>query len=187
MHKLTRRHVMATLTSSAVMLCPAILNAQTVDIDWGDIPTTTPVGQKTLLTVAAGPAEVDVTDLQPGEVAVIARPTDDEAYTATGMTQYIGVLRRTADQIAFGAENDRAGSVQNPEYFVVNLRCTHRGKAIGITGDPDVPFACTDRGARHSSNYNASGHGVSGAGEDEDLSVPEYSIATGGAVVLSIA
>ena len=60
MHKLTRRHVMATLTSSAVMLCPAILNAQTVDIDWGDIPTTTPVGQKTLLNVDAGPAQVDV-------------------------------------------------------------------------------------------------------------------------------
>jgi len=186
MHKLTRRHVMATLSSSAVLLCPAILNAQTVDIDWGDIPTTTPVGQKSLLNVDVGPAQVDVTDLQAGEVAVIARPTTDETYTATGMIQYVGVLRRTADQIAFGATNDRAGTVQNPEYFVVNLLCTHRGKAIGITGDPNVPFACTDRGARHSSNYDASGHGVSGAGEDENLSIPDYSIATDGLVVLSL-
>ena len=182
MHKLTRRHVMATLTSSAVMLCPAILNAQTVDIDWGDIPTTTPVGQKTLLNVDAGPAQVDVTDLQPGEVAVIARPTTDEAYTATGLIQYVGVLRRTADQIAFESTNGRTAT----EYFVVNLLCTHRGKAIGITGDPNVPFACTDRSARHSSNYDAFGHGVSGAGEDEDLSIPDYSIATDGPIVLSL-
>lgn len=187
MYKLTRRHVIATLSSSAVMLCPAILNAQTVDVDWGDIPTTAPVGEKVLFNVDAGPATVDVTELQAGEVAVIARPTTDEAYTATGMTQYVGVLRRTAEQVAFGEANDRNGTVQDPEYFVVNLVCTHRGKAIGITGDPSVPFACTDRGDRHSSNYDASGHGVSGAGEDENLSIPEYTITTGDQVVLALA
>jgi len=186
MHTLTRRHVIATLSSSAVLLCPAILNAQTVDVDWGDIPTTTPVGQSTVINVEGSGAQVDVSALQPGEVAVIARPTTDEAYTATGMVQYVGVLRRTADQIAFGAANDRAGTVQNAEYFVVNLRCTHRGKAIGITGDPNVPFACTDRGARHSSNYDASGHGVAGAGEGDNLSIPEYTIATGGQVILTL-
>ena len=187
MHKLTRRHVIATLSSSAVMLCPAILNAQTVDLDWNDIPTTAPVGEKTLVNVEAGTAEVDVTALQPGEVAVIARPTDDEAYTATGMVQYIGVLRRTEAQVVFGVENDPAGSVQNPEYFVVNLLCTHRGKALGITGDPSVPFACTDRGERHSSNYNASGRGVSGAGDGDTLSIPEYQISVGETVILTLA
>ncbi|PJI85409.1 hypothetical protein BC777_3411 [Yoonia maricola] len=188
MYKMTRRHVITTLSTSAVLLCPAILNAQTnVDEDWADIPDDTPIGQDRLIEVGSGPADVDVSELQPGEVAVIARPTDDEAYSATGMTQYIAVHRRTADQIAFGAANDRDGTVQNPEYFVVNLVCSHRGKAIGITGNPEAPFACTDRGDRHSSIYDASGFGVSGASEDEYLSIPTYTIAAdGGQVVVSL-
>lgn len=34
MQKLTRRHVIATITTSSVLLCPAILNAQvTLDLD----------------------------------------------------------------------------------------------------------------------------------------------------------
>ncbi len=187
MHKLTRRHVIATLSSSAVLLCPAVLNAQTVDVDWDGIPTTEPIGQTSLMEVGAGPAEVDVTALQPGEVAVIARPSDDEFYTSTGMTQYIGVLRRTATQIAASAETDPDG-LQDPEYLVVNLVCPHRGKAVGITGDEAVPFACTDRGGRHSSNFNASGQGVSGASDASDqMSVPEHTIAAGDTVMLTIA
>lgn len=182
--KVTRRHVIATLTTTSVLLCPALLNAQTVpQPDWGDIATDKPLGETVLVNVAAGPAAVDVSALQPGEVAVIARPTDDAAYTSTGMVQYIAVHRRTDDQIAFGGQNDRAGTVQDPAFFVVNLLCTHRGKAIGITGNPEAPFACTDRGSRHSSVYNAVGFGVSGASEDEYLSIPDYTLTIDGDTV----
>ena len=175
MQKLTRRHVLTTMTSTTVLLCPAILNAQTdLSIEWEGIPDDRPIGEDRLIDVAAGPAEVDVTDLQPGEVAVIARPTDDPEYANTGMIQYIAVHHRTDAQIAFGAANDRDGTFQDPAYFVVNLLCTHRGKAVGLTGNPEAPFACTDRGSRHSSVYNATGFGVSGASEDEYLSIPDY-------------
>ena len=187
MYKLTRRNVIAVVPSSAFLLCPAVLNAQSVDLDWDDIPTDAPVGQDRLISLEAGPAEVDITDLEPGQVAVIARPTDDAAYTSTGMIQYVGVLRRTEAQVAFGAENDRDGTVVDPGYFVVNLLCTHRGKAIGVTGNADVPFACTDRGGRHSSNYDASGFGVAGASEGEHLSIPEYTLTVGDQVVLTLA
>ena len=177
----TRRHVIATIASSSVVLCPAVLNAQTVpEPDWGEVPYDKPLGETQLVEVAAGPAEVDVSALQAGEVAVIARPTDDEEYAATGMIQYIAVLRRTDDQIAFGAENDREGTVQDPRFFVVNLLCSHRGKAIGITGNPDAPFACTDRRGRHGSIYNSVGFGIAGASEDEFLSIPDYTLTANG-------
>ncbi len=187
MYKLTRRNVIAMVPSSSLLLCPAILNAQTVDLDWDDIPTTAPVGEDKLINLEAGPATVDITDLEPGQVAVVARPSEDPEYSSTGNTQYIAVMRRTDAQIAFGSENDRPGTVQDPAYFIVNLVCTHRGKAIGMTGNPDVPFACTDRGGRHSSNYDASGFGIAGASEDEYLSIPDYSLTTGAQVVLNLA
>ncbi|MEO1641552.1 MAG: hypothetical protein AAFU41_20170 [Pseudomonadota bacterium] len=187
MHRVSRRHVIATLTSSTVLLCPAILNAQSVQLDWDNVPTDTPLGQNQLIEVAAGPATVEISALAPGEVAVIARPTEDPEYSATGMIQYIAVHHRTEAQIAFGAANDRDGTVQDPAYFVVNLVCSHRGKAIGLTGNPDAPFACTDRGSRHSSVFDASGFGVSGASEDEYLSVPDYTISANGSdVVLTL-
>ncbi|MDP5083817.1 MAG: hypothetical protein NWQ23_00250 [Yoonia sp.] len=189
MHKMTRRNVIATISSSAVLLCPALLNAQTnIDEAWAGIPDDRPIGEDRLITLEAGPAQVDVTALQPGEVIVIARPTDDAAFSATGMTQYIAVHRRTADQIAFGAANDRTGAVQNGEYFVVNLVCSHRGKAIGLTGNPAAPFACTDRGSRHSSVFDASGFGVSGASEGEYLSIPAYTLqSSSGQVIVELA
>ena len=188
MHKMTRRNVLTTLSGSAVLLCPALLNAQTnIDADWAAIPDDRPIGEDSLITVAEGPAEIDVSELRPGEVAVIARPTKDGAYSVTGMMQYVAVHRRTAEQMAFGAANDREGTVQNPEYFVVNLLCTHRGKAIGLTGNPEAPFACTDRGSRHASVYDATGFGISGASEGEALSIPAYTItADGGQVVVSL-
>lgn len=188
MHKLTRRNVMLTMTGSALMLCPAILNAQTVSLDWDELPTTTPVGEDQLINVEAGPAEVDISALEPGQVAVIARPTTDQAYAATGQIQYVAVHYRTEAQMAFGAENDRDGTIQDPRYFVVNLLCSHRGKAIGLTGNAEAPFACLDRGSRHSSIYDASGFGVSGASEDEYLSIPDYTLtANGDQVVLQLA
>ena len=178
---LTRRHVIASLTGSAVTLCPALLNAQSIpEPDWGDIPDDTPVGEMTLTMLDAGPAEIDASTLQPGEVAVIGRPTTDEDYSATGMIQYVAIMRRTDAQVAFGAENDRDGTVQDPNYFVVNLLCSHRGKAIGITGNPEAPFACTDRGSRHGSTYNAVGYGIAGASDKEYLSIPDYALTKSG-------
>lgn len=184
MKTLTRRNVIATLTSTTVLLCPAVLNAQALSLDWDGIPTTMPTGEDTLIAVDAGSASVDVTALQQGEVAVIARPTQDPVYTSTEMTQYIAVLRRTDAQIA--AADDRDGTVQDAGYFVVNLVCTHRGKAIGMTGNPDAPFACTDRRSRHSSVYNGSGFGISGASEGEHLSIPDYTIDVGDQVILTL-
>lgn len=175
MQKLTRRHVLVTLSSTTVMLCPRILTAQELELDWTDVPTTAPIGEDTLLTLAAGPAEVDVSTLQPGEVAVIARPSDDaDAHGNTEMTHYIAVMRRTDAQIA--AANDRPGTVQDPNYLVVDLTCPHRGKAIGMTGDAAYPFACTDRRGRHSSVFDTSGNGVSGASADEFMTVPNYTL-----------
>ena len=179
MQKLTRRHVIATITTSSVLLCPAILNAQvTLDLDWDGIPTDTPVGQDRLITLPAGPAQVDVSDLQPGEVAVIARPSEDEKYSSTGMTQYVAVHRRTDAQIA---------AADGAAYFVADLVCTHRGKAIGLTGNLDSPFACTDRRGRHGSVYDSTGRGVAGASEGERMSTPEHTLSIGDQVVLSLA
>ena len=188
MQKLSRRHVLATLTSSTVMLCPALLNAQgTIDMDWADVPTAAPIGQDKLMELPAGPVEVDISDLAPGEVAVIARPNSADTYSATGSVQYIGVHRRTDDQIAFGAANDREGTVKDPRFFVADLVCPHRGKAIGFTGDPAVPFACTDRGRRHGSNFDASGLGVGGASDGDPMVIPAYEIIdSGGIIVLSL-
>lgn len=180
MQKLTRRHVIATITTSSVMLCPAILNAQAaLDLDWDDIATDIPTGHDRLITVAAGPAQVDVTDLQPGEVAVIARPSEDEKYSSTGMTQYVAVHRRTDAQIAIAANG--------AAYFVANLVCTHRGKAIGLTGNPDAPFACTDRRSRHGSVYDGSGLGVAGASEGEFMSIPEHTLTNDDQVIVTLA
>ena len=189
MHRLSRRHVLATLSSASVMLCPALLRAQTVPaINWGDIPTTEPIGQDRLISLDAGPAELDITDLQPGEIAVIARPNSADTYSNTGQTQYVAVHRRTDEQVAYGQANDRPGTVQDPGYFVTDLVCPHRGKAIGFTGSPDAPFACTDQGRRHSSVFDASGMGFSGASDGDPMSIPDYTLEVSeGAVVLRLA
>lgn len=187
MHQLTRRNVIATLSGSAVLLCPKILTAQEIDLSaWNDIPTNVPIGQSSLVQLDAGPAEIDISTLQPGEVAVVARPTTNSDYERTDMIEYIGILRRTEAQIEFGAANDRAEMIKDPRYLVVDLLCPHRGKAVGITGDANRPFACTDRGGRHSSEFSASGEGVAGASEGEDwLSAPDYTLTVteaGGAI-----
>lgn len=180
---LTRRNVLATLSGSAVLLCPALLNAQAVpDLAWDDISDEEPIGQKRLVTLEAGPAEIDVTDLAPGDVAVVARPTSDADYEGTGMIQYVGILRRTEAQVAYGAENDPEDAVRDPRFLVVNLLCPHKGKAVGITGDALAPFACTDQGRRHGSVFDASGDSFAGAAADDGdrLSVPDYSIQISG-------
>ncbi|MEO1732286.1 MAG: hypothetical protein AAFR45_01460 [Pseudomonadota bacterium] len=188
MHRLTRRNVLANLAGSTVFLCPAILNAQVPAPNWGEIPTDAPIGADRILTMPPGPVEIDISDLQPGDVAVVARPTDNPEYTNTGMTQYIAVLRRTDEQIAFGAAHDRPGDVQDARFMVVDLMCPHRGKAIGLTGNPEAPFACTDQGSRHSSVFDASGYGIGGASAEEYMSFPAYSIKSdsGGAIVVSL-
>ena len=187
MHRITRRNVLTTITGTGgALLCPAILNAQQA-LDW-DGPTTTPVGQDQLIEAAAGPVTVEVSGLAPGDVAVIARPSDDDKFSATGNIHYVAIHHRTDAQVAFGEANDRDGSVQDPRYMVVDLVCPHRGKAIGFTGNPDAPFACTDRGRRHSSDFDASGFGTAGASQGEYLSIPSYTIeASGNDVMITLA
>jgi hypothetical protein len=179
MIKLTRRNVIKTIASGgAVTLCPSLLKAQSLNLDaWDDIPTTEPIGQTALVTLEAGPAEIDISTLKTGEVTVVARPTDDPNYSDTGMMQYVGILRRTDAQIAYGNTHDKPGSVQDSRFFVTDLLCPHRGNAIGITGSEDRPFACTDRRSRHRSEFTASGEGVAGASEGEDwLFIPDYTL-----------
>ena len=179
MIKLSRRNVIKTIASGgAVTLCPSLLKAQNLNLDaWDDIPTTEPIGQTSLVTLEAAPAEIDISTLAPGEVAVVARPTENVDYSDTGMMQYVGILRRTDAQIAYGNTHDQPGAVQDPRFFVTDLLCPHRGSAIGFTGDENRPFACTDRGRRHRSEFTASGEGVAGASEGEDwLIIPNYTL-----------
>lgn len=184
MQTLTRRHVIVTLTSSSVLLCPALLNAQVVDFEWDEDPDDSmPVGQDQTIEVAAGPAEVEISALMPGDVAVIARPTEDEDYANTGMVQYIAVMHRTDAQMAQG---DSPAAGVDPRYLVANLVCPHRGNAIGMTGIPDMPFACTKTGSRHEGRFNAAGMGVAGATEGDPMTVPDYEIEVGDSVVLRL-
>ncbi len=178
MKQVTRRHVVATLSASTVLMCPAILSAQDASFDWGeDVPTDVPRNEAQMITLGDGETEVDVTALEPGDVAVVAVPTDDEEYSETQMTQFIGIMRRTDDQIAFAQTNDRPDTVQDIRYFVANLVCPHRGNAIGMTGNPEIPFACTKRGSRHDGVFNAVGLGVTGGPEGDYMSIPAYQLA----------
>mgnify|MGYP001267014566 CR=1 FL=1 len=61
-------------------------------------------------------------------------------------------------------------------YLIVELPCPHKGKAIGLTGDPKVPFACTDRGRYHSSEFDSNGLGVAGKSLEDKLVVPEHKL-----------
>lgn len=172
MHKLTRRHVLATFAGATVTLCPAILNAQSALDLWGqEVADTQPFGQKSVIEVGEGAASIDVTDLTPGDVAVISRPTDNFDYERLGFIQHIAVLRRTDAQIAVAPAGD-----QDPRYFVADLLCPHRGFAIGITDNPDMPFACTKRGDRHSSMFDSTGLGVAGKSTGDPMSVPSYTM-----------
>lgn len=181
MQKLTRRHVIATFSASSVTLCPAVLNAAVYG--WADgFTDDAPQGQDRLVNVS-GSETVDITDLAPGEMAVLARANSAGEFTNTGGTQYVGVLHRTAEQIAAGA----GAQTQDERYLVVNLVCPHRGFAIGLTDDPNTPFACTKTGGRHGSIFNAAGVGVGGASDDGDaLSVPGYALTVGSTVTIAL-
>lgn len=184
MQKLSRRQVIATISTSTLALCPAVLNAAVYG--WPDnFSDKVPHGQSRVVMVAAGEA-VDITDLQPGEMAVLSRPNSDGEYSNLDGIQYVGVLHRTDAQIA--AASDQPGTVQDPRYLVVDLVCPHRGYAIGLTDDPTRPFACTRTGGRHGSIFNASGEAVEGASDPgEFLSVPAYTLSVGSTVTLAIA
>ncbi|MFQ6551062.1 hypothetical protein AAD018_001795 [Aestuariibius insulae] len=80
----------------------------------GRHPTDRPVAEDRLIEVEAGPVEIDIAELEPSEVAVIARPTNRPACSKTGMIQYVAVHRRTGAQGPVGMANDRAGTVQDP-------------------------------------------------------------------------
>jgi hypothetical protein len=176
MQKLTRRNVVTTLTATSVFLCPAVLNAhEDEDFSWGaGIDTSKPTGQEKLVMLMDRSEPVDVTDLGPGQVAVIGIPTDHPNYFSTGMVQYVAILRRSPSQITAAKNNGRTDKVQDERYFVANLICPHKGFAIGITTMEHSPFACTKEGKRHHSIFDASGYGVHGKSSGEYMSVPEY-------------
>ena len=171
MKSITRRHVIVTLASTATFLCPAVLNAATTaDLSgWANIPTDIPMGLKKVLRLGNGPASIDISQLKPGDVSVIARPNDSADYAGTGQTQFVAVMRRDKD------------------YLIVELTCPHKGKAIGLTGDPKVPFACTKRGRYHSSEFDSNGLGVSGASLGDPMIIPEHKLnASNGKVLLEL-
>ncbi|MEM1301176.1 MAG: hypothetical protein AAGH17_01235, partial [Pseudomonadota bacterium] len=99
--------------------------------------------------------------------AVISRPSDAAIWGRTNQVQYVGVLRRTDEQIA---------ASDGAPYMVVNMVCPHRGFAIGVTNDLSTPFACTNRGGRHASNFDVNGMGVAGASVGDPLMVPAHSM-----------
>ncbi len=172
MKKISRRHVIVSLASTATFLCPAVLNAATTaDLtSWADIPTDSPVGLSRILRLNSGPASIDISALKPGEVTVIARPNDSDDYAGTGQTQFVAAMRK---------DND---------YLIVELTCPHKGKAIGLTGDPKVPFACTKRGRYHSSEFDSNGLGVAGKSSGDPMIVPEHKLSSSnGKVVLELA
>ena len=74
MKKISRRHVIVTLASTATFLCPAVLNAATTaDLSsWATIPTDSPAGLSQILRLGIGPASIDISELKPGDVTVIA-------------------------------------------------------------------------------------------------------------------
>ena len=160
MIKISRRHVIVTLTTSVAFLCPAVLNAATsADLSsWANIPTDSPAGLTEILRLGKGPASINISELKPGDVTVIARPDDNADYAGTGQTQFVAVMRK---------DND---------YLIVELTCPHKGKAVGLTGDPEVPFACTKRGRYHSSEFDSNGLGVAGKSSGEPMIVPEYNL-----------
>lgn len=182
MQKLSRRQVIATFSAATVTLCPAVLNAAVYG--WPDgYSDTEPQGAASTIEVSAGEA-VDITALEPGEMAVLSRANGAGEFTNTGGVQYVGVLHRTPDQIAAGAGG---AATQDDRYIVVNLVCPHRGYAIGLTDDPSTPFACTRTSGRHGSIFNAGAAAVGGAtDEGELLSVPEYMLSVGDTATIAL-
>ena len=145
--------------------------ATTSDLsNWANIPTESPAGLSQIVRLGSGPASIDISELKPGDITVIARPNDSADYAATGQTQFVAAMRR------------------DKNYLIVELTCPHKGKAIGLTGDPKVPFACTDRGRYHSSEFDSNGLGVAGKSSGDYMIVPEHKLtSSNGIVVLELA
>ena len=120
MKKISRRHVIVTLASTATFLCPAVLNAATTaDLSgWANIPTDIPMGLKQVLRLGNGPASIDISQLKPGDVSVIARPNDSADYAGTGQTQFVAAMRRDKD------------------YLIVELTCPHKGCLLSTSPSP---------------------------------------------------
>ena len=171
MKKISRRNVIVTLASTGTFLCPALLNAATTaDLSsWANIPTDSPVGLSKILRLSSGPASIDISELKPGDVTVIARPHDSADYAGTAQTQFVAAMRKDKD------------------YLIVELTCPHKGKAVGLTGDPKVPFACTKRGRSHSSEFDSNGLGVAGKSSGEPMIIPEHKLnSSNGKVILEL-
>jgi len=112
-----------------------------------------PIGQKQ--TIDLGDAtSVDVTALEPGELAVVFMNGT-----------FVGILRRTEDQQAAAGAVDGAMSGEtddertvNPEYLVAELKCLHRGCYVAYTGEAENAFTCPC----HRTTFDAAGRVISG-------------------------
>ena len=82
----------------------------------------------------------------------------------------------------------KAAMRKDKDYLIVELNCPHKGKAIGLTGDPNVPFACTKRGRYHSSEFDSNGLGVAGKSSGDPMIIPKHKLSSSnGKVVLELA
>lgn len=112
-----------------------------------------PIGQTQ--TIELGDAtSVDVSALNPGELAVIAMNGT-----------FVGVLRRTEEQQASAAAVDGALSGEtdaertvNAEYLVAELKCLHRGCYVAYTGEAENAFVCPC----HRTSFDTAGRVISG-------------------------
>ena len=73
--------------------------ATTVDLsDWANIPTDIPMGLKQVLRLESGPASIDISQLKPGDVSVIARPVGSADHVELDRSQllrYCGEIKTT--------------------------------------------------------------------------------------------
>ena len=151
---------------------PGRVNAATsADLSgWANIPTDSRCWGFKNSSTWQWSCYIDISELKPGDVTVIARPNDSEDYAGTGQTQFIAAMRKDKD------------------YLIVELTCPHKGKAIGLTGDPNVPFACTKRGRYHSSEFDSNGLGVAGKSSGDPMIIPKHKLSrSNGKVVLELA
>ena len=112
-----------------------------------------PAGQTQ--TIELGDASsVDVSALNPGELAVVAMNGT-----------FVGILRRTEEQQAAAAATEGALSGESDadrtvdaEYLVAELKCLHRGCYVEYTGAADTAFSCPC----HRTAFDAAGRVISG-------------------------
>jgi hypothetical protein len=76
---------------------------------------------------------------------------------------------------------------RDKDYLIVELLCPHKGKAIGLTGDPKAPFACTKRVKLTRVMLTTFGLGVAGKSSGDPMIIPKHKLnSSNGKVVLEL-